>query len=487
MRNQSHRSHWILSAVLGVCLLALGACGGGGSSTGTPIGGGTDTGGGGTDGGGQTGSLAVAGGLEFTVQNKPVKIDYSGGKAEVSMVHKKSTGITCVSAVEMKISLADGSCELKLIFDVGVASDKELVQAELHAVKAIKQAGTVLQTIPCAAWPGVEGATDEKVYTLDAGKGELKAGPIQAPESTQALAVLKGQVLAPKGQIKLRNKGDAVVVDLGTLTVTGDVQSVGSEAASCGTTTGEKKCATEGNVGNAVGDLMKRKPFAYMCEAPAVEYDFGELCGHDAVWVTIYRRWSDKACGGCDNGQICFRKDNPNNTWTPGCGTVTTDCAAGCGDDKVCIGGTCYAKVADGEDMSLKDELAAYKEIYDSAGKDVKLAAAVIVAEGLERARGKCTETEPGKLTCDGEGPASTPEDCAAVREKFKIPDDVILLFDPNKKLWSSNDWFGPQGYSNGMFITNSELKIVAAFPVSGQPPPGSAGVITAIKDAADK
>lgn len=474
----------VLTAGIG---LAVGGCGSTDSTGGTPIGGSDTAGTGGTDSGTPVaGALTVAGGLEFTVNNAPLKIDYSGGKAEVSMVHRKSDAITCVSAVEMKITKADGSCELKLIFDVGVASEKDLVQAELHAVKATKQAGAVIDVIPCVGWPGVDGATDEKVYTLDSGKGFIKAGPVKPPESSQAMAVLAGQTLKPTGTIKLRHKGDSITVTLDKVTVSGDVTSIGSEAASCGTTTGEKQCATEGTVGNAVGNLMNRKPLVHMCGAPSVEYDFGELCGNEAVWVTIYRRWSHKACGGCDDGKTCYRKDNPaENTWTPICAALTTDCAAGCGD-KVCVAGTCYAKVADGEDMALKDELAAYKEIFDNAGKDVKLAAAVIVAEGLERARGKCTETEPGKLTCDGEGPAPTPEDCQAAREQFKIPDDVILLFDPSKKLWSSNAWFGPQGYTNGMFITNSELKITAAFPVQGQPPPGSAGIELAIKEAAD-
>ncbi len=478
-----------LTILMAACALA--ACSGGGSTSGTPVGGGgTDTGGGDTDtgGGGPVGGLTVTGGLEFTVQNTPVKIDYSGGVANVTMVHKKSTGITCVSGLEMSIAKADGSCELRLVFDVGVASEKDLIKAELHAVKAVKQAGTVLEVIPCKGWPGTDSATDEKVYELDAGKGSVKAGPVKSPESGQDSAVLKGQKLAPEGKIKLRNKGDSVTTDLSFVQVSGDIKSTGSAVASCGTTTGEKKCATGGEEGNKVDNLMKRKPGLFMCSAPGVEFDFGELCGNDAIWVTTYRRWSHKACGGCDDGKTCYRLEKPGtNTWTPTCANVTIDCAKGCGDGKVCVGGTCFAKVADGEDMSLKDELEGYAGIYVNATKGQKVAAVFAVIEGEEKARGKCTEKSPGQLECSGDGPPATPEDCEAARKAFKIPDEVIMLFDPNGKMWSSNGWFGPKGYSNGMLITNSELKITTGFPVSGQGPPGPAGVELAISEATDK
>ncbi len=487
LQFRSHIQHSLVAISIAA---AMAACTGGASTGGTPVGGGggTDSGGGAKDsgGGGPVGALTVAGGIEFTVQNTPVKIDYSGGKAEVTMVHKISSGITCISGLEMSIAKADGTCELRMVFDVGVASEKELVKAELHAVKAIKQAGTVLEVLPCEGWPGAAGAKDEKVYELDSGKGSVKAGPVQSPESGQNEAVLTGQKLEPQGKLKLRHKGDFVTTDIGTVTVSGDVKSTGSKVASCGTTTGVKKCG-EGEEGNEVDDQMKRKPLLFMCDAPSVEYDFGELCGHDSIWVTTYRRWSHKACGGCDDGGTCYREESKDGkTWTPKCAKPDSDCAAGCGDDKICVAGTCYEKVKDGADMPLKAELEAYKQIFDEASKDVKVAAAFVVMEGLERARGKCT-TADGRTTCDGEGPAPTPEDCKAAKELFKIPDDVVMLFDFNGDKWSSDKWFGTPNRYNGMLITNSELKITASYPVSGQGPPGSAGIVLAIKEAADK
>ncbi len=139
--------------------------------------------------------------------------------------------------------------------------------------------------------------------------------------------------------------------------------------------------------------------------------------------------------------------------------------------------------------MSLKDELASYAQIFDEASKDVTVAAAFVVMEGLVKARGKCTPGEkPGQLNCGGEGPGATEEDCKAAKELFKVPDDVIMLFESSGNMWSSNNWFGPEFNPNGMLITNSELKITTLFPIPGKGgAPGTGAIVTAIKDAADK
>lgn len=476
------------------CLLlsgatALSACGGGDTTSGSPTGAGGSDAGGGVDGGAVSGAVSPAGELSFTVDNKPVKIDYGGGIATVQMVHKKVTDAstaTCVTSVEISVSRPDGTCELLLQFGVGVASEKELVDAKFYAVKAIKQAGTVLELKPCAVWPGAESAKDEVVFSLSKGEGTLNSGIVAAPESGQDQALLKGKKFAPSGKVTLANGGKQIVVDLDAIKISGDVVSTGSAMASCGTVTGVAKCKkTSGEGGNKVGDQVKRKVGLTLCGSTA-EYDIGELCGNEAIWITTHRRWSKKACGGCAKGETCYKVvDDVKKVWTPTCGAATSDCASGCGD-KHCVKGMCYEKVADGADMSLKDALAAYSQIHEKASKDVKLAAVFVVLEGETPAKGTCTKKEDGTSSCTGDGPPANDADCEAARKEFQIPDDVTLLFDPNGKLWASNTYFGPEYYGNGMFITNSELTITHQFPVPGAPPPTPEQVISAIKEAAD-
>ena len=493
---QSEMNIWQWTALCAITFLvgAAAGCGGGtATTTGGKLGGGDGSSAGVDGGGGGTVSangFLIAGQLGATVNGQQVSIDYAGGQATAQMVHKKLDkpgAVTCFTSVEMTLAKADGSCMLVLQFGVGIASEKELVKAEFHAVKALKQAGAVIETTPCLDWPGAKDAKGEIVYSLTSGEGVMNVGALKGDDTAKADVLLKGKVLKPQGKVKLKSKGQMIDLDLGSISVTGDVKSTGSAIASCGTATGMNLCPK--NVGdkesNDVGSYMKRKPGLVDCNTEE-EVDFGEFCGNDAVWVTVYRGWSLKACGGCEQGESCYKHFKEENVYTPTCVSETTDCSPACDSAKVCVKTKCEERISDGEDMALKDVLEDYANVFTKSDKAVKLAAAFVIAEGNEKARGKCKEKEPGKLECDGKGKPATQDDCKAAKEKYKIPDTVRMYYDKSGKGWSSDKRFGGP-YSNSMLITNSDLSIVNSFPEKGKGSPGSSEVSGAIEAAKDK
>ncbi len=273
-----------------------------------------------------------------------------------------------------------------------------------------------------------------------------------------------------KGKVthtEVKCKGQLIDLDLGSISITGDIKSTGSAIASCGTATGMNLCPKDvgDKEGYKEGDYLKRKPGLVDCNTDE-EVDLGEFCGHDAVWVTVYRGWSVKPCGGCDGGEVCYKHFKEKTVYTPTCVSQTSDCSPACDSaTEACVDKKCEERIIGDDSMSLKDALKGYDGIFKTADKAVKLAAIFVVAEGDERARGKCSGP-PEKMSCDGSGPAATQADCKAYKAKYKVPDTVRMFYDKSGDGWSSDKWFGPK-YYNSMMITNSELTIANTFPVS--------------------
>ena len=416
--------------------------------------------------------LSISGEVSMKVGGKNFVLDYAGGKADVNLVHKLATeGKACVTNVHVQLTKADETCLLDLTFRPGAGNALTLMEGEFHAVNK-----NTLEE--CADFPGLKPGKPQ-VYSVKNGKdAQVLTKPVEQPEAGQKDATIAGKDITITGSAEFKLGGTAFNATFSKLKLEGSVKSTGNANASCGALTGAAQCPDKDSVtmGNQVGDHLKRPGHLYDCGSGQL-YELDELCGSDAIWLTMYRRWTEVACGKCADDEQCVKHFTSENSYQAQCWKKSEKCGA-CADAKKtsCVvdkGGkdVCQEPVKDGEDMSLKDVLGEYSTIFDGFSKN-NVASIFVVAEGTERARGKCTE-ENGKTTCDGNGPAATQDDCKAVKEQFKLSDDVILLYDKNKKLWASNEWLGPEFYSNGMMVMSGETAITALFPdpsASGQP-----------------
>ena len=457
-----HARNLLKSRFLGLAcaamLLPLAACGS------------DDAGGGGGGGGGGSASgPSPFGTFTVKVSGKQIDVEYDGGTAEVAMIHRINDkgGPGCVSRLNMKLSKADESCLLDLTFQPSPSGGLSLVEGEFHAVNSAS-------LIRCGEWRGAKPGKG-LVYKLKSGKDVFVAAkPVASPESAKTDATVKGVTFKPIGSAGFSASGKQISIKFGDFGIKGDVKSKGSKTAPCGALTGSAQCPDPADVtmGNQVGNHVKRPGYLYNC-ADGEPYKLDEHCGSDVIWLTMYRRWTEVACGGCADDETCVRKVISEISYQAHCYKMSDNCG-GCKDAKktTCAVGedskdTCFEPVKDGDDMTLNAVLADYTQIHEKFSSN-NVAAIFVVAEGMERARGKCEKKADGTRSCDDNGPAATQKDCEAVKAKFKLADDVVLLFDKNKKYWASNEWLGPEFYSNGMLVMSGETEIVGLFPTPG-------------------
>ena len=468
-----------LSALLIACLIAATGCAaesdGGGSTTAAPT------------------KPVAFGKVDIQLGSAAVTVDYEGGIAEVALVHRiaKEGGKACVPRMTVKLSKKDETCLLTMEFEPSPAGGLLAVKGEFHAYDATLG-------LACADWPDASGAKDV-IYKLKSGNGVLVVvKPIEAPESSKDEATIKDLTIEPKGTAKFSSGGKNIEIKFGGFGAKGDFTSKGSKTVACGVLTGASQCPdTQGlKMGNDVGEFLTRPLTLYSCD-DASKYELEEHCGADAIWLTMYRRWTEKACGGeCAATEKCLRQPLDAKTYRAMCLATSTKCG-GCTDaaKSVCAVGkegadkgkdACFEPVVDGDDMPLSSIMGEYAKIHSGFGAN-NVASIIVVAEGEQRARGACTDSGDGTLTCDGKGPAASEADCKAVRAKFSIPSEVVMLFDKEKKYWSSNSWVGPKGRSNGMLVMNGETQIVAALPdPAGGTPPTTTDVSAAITKATE-
>jgi hypothetical protein len=430
--------------------------------------------------------LTLSGEFEAKISGKTVTLDYTDGKADINLVHRLSTkGKSCVTSVHMQITKADESCLLDLTFRPGAGNALTLMEGQFHAINK----NTFVE---CEDWPGLKPGKSQ-VYTLKSGKDTFAlTKPVDQPYAGQKDAAVQDKSVLVTGTASFKLGGKSFSATFTKLKVEGTIKSTGNANASCGALTGAAQCPAtdEVTLGNAVGNHLKRPGYVYDC-ATGEQYSFDEHCGSDAIWLTMYRRWTEVACGGCAADETCVKKFTDEKTYQARCYKKSDKCGA-CSDAKktACAQDkegkdACVEPVVDGEDMTIKAVLDEYNAIHENFATN-NVAAIFVVAEGTERARGKCTEKD-GSTTCDGSGPAATQKDCEAVKAKFKLADDVVLLFDKNKKYWVSDDWLGPEHYSNGMMVMSSSTEITDLFPLPGSSSQaGAESVKAAIQKAID-
>lgn len=430
--------------------------------------------------------IDVSGEFEAKIGGKTVLIDYTGGTADVNLVHRlNANGKSCVTSVHMQITQADESCLLDLTFQPGAGNALTLMEAEFHAVNK----NTFVE---CADWPDLKPGKSQ-VYKLKSGKDTVAlTKPIEQPYAAEKDASIEGKDVLVTGTASFSLGGKSFGATFTKLKVLGTLKSTGNANASCGAITGAAQCpdVSEVTLGNAVGQHLKRPGSLYDC-ATGDAYNLDEHCGSDAIWLTMYRRWTEVACGGCAAAEQCVKKFTSESSYQAECRAKSAACGA-CSDAKktACVKDTagkdaCEEPVVDGEDMTIKAVIEEYKTIYEGL-QGSNIAALFVVAEGTARARGKCTE-ENGSRTCDGSGPAATQADCEAVKSKYGLPDDVVLLFDKNKKYWASGEWLGPEFYSNGMLVMSGQTEITGVFPEPGASSQVSAEAVkAAIQKAVD-
>ncbi|GEM_PF-1774791 len=432
-------------------------------------------------------TITVSGDLSAKIGSKLVVLDYTGGTAEVTMAHwQVKKGPTCVTSLNVRISKADDSCALDLTFEPFGGLPLALVKGEFHASSSF--AG------PCEEWPDLKPG-QQLVYNAKSSKDAYAISKaVPDPQSTEKNASLASWALTIAGNVGFKAKGKGFDATFTKLKVEGAMDSKGNPNASCGTSIGKDLCPDpkEVSLGTDVGSYLKRPLSLYSC-TDGTAYDVDEHCGSKAIWLTMYSRWSTKACGGdCAGETVCVKDFFKENTYRPECFKKATNCTGCSGKKTICAlptpdaaTGTCYEGIVDGEDMALKEAIGGYKDIYSSASDD-EAAAIFVVTQGLEKARGKCKKKADGNLECDGEGPAATQKDCEAAKAKYSIPDDVIMLFDKQKKYWSSNEAIGPN-YANSMIVMDGETKIVATFPGQGSNAAGVEQIKAAITKAAEE
>lgn len=377
-----------------------------------PVGCGSDDTGGTTP---PTASTKAVGGFSVQIDGQAFSIDYASGEGSVEMVHKlnpDTQGYGCVTSVLLKLARKDGSCELRLRYEP-IGESMRLAEASFAAALGIRQGGVVIDTKVCEGFPGAT-AGGEILYTLNGGNSTLAIAPVGPPNASKTTAVLTDQTINPSGEIKLQHKGKLFSLNLTPIRIEGDVESQGSSAVSCGVTVGTDLCPQNPTYGNKVGETVRRPGAAYSC-IDGASFDFGDFCGKPMMLMT-YDHW-------LANPQ---RNPNANN-----------------------FGG--------------KDVLEGLGGLVTKYGADIGFA--LVVRTGAQKVVVE-DPANPGKYTIGG--PAPTLQDCADVRTAYNIPEDVIVLFDKDRALNSTEKQLIGSTVTPAMLTADSKGTIVAVVPDGG-------------------
>ena len=345
------------------------------------------TGGGGGGGGLAKPALTATGGFQVALDGKTFAIDYSQGEVEVDIVHKLNPdpkGHGCVTSVRMALKKKDGSCQLLLRFEP-VGESLRLVEGQFAAALGIRQGGVVVDTLKCAGFPGAD-AAGEILWAWKGGNAQMTRFTIGPPEASKEKATIANANFTPTGTIDLAHKGKQFSLDVGAIDVQGVATSIGSATVSCGVTQGAEVCPKDAAYGDKVDQYLRRPGGAYSCVDSAA-FDFGDFCGKPHV-VIVYDHW------------LASPQRNPD------------------GHDK--FGG-----------KAVLEGLAGLLEKY---GKEISIA--LVVRTGSSRVVIE-NPAKPG--TYSASGPAPTLDDCAEIRTKYGIPEDVVVLYDKDKALNSTD------------------------------------------------
>ncbi|MCO4760242.1 MAG: hypothetical protein KC502_01985 [Myxococcales bacterium] len=349
----------------------------------------------------------LSGSFSASVDGSDVTVDYAGGKLVAELVHKINTsekGYGCITSVFLSVAKADGSCALELTYQPGAGDGLALSKASFFAVGGDKQGGILINPIKCAGFPGAEG-NSEVEWTLAGGDSNLSVKPVKPGEANKKSASLADQDLKLSGKIKLKKGGKLFELDLSSIRIQGTLTSVGSTQVSCGTAKGVEVCPKGVTYGNKVGTYVRRPLGAYHCTDDSI-YDPGELCGSPAQVLVAYQHWVTE-------------KDN--------------------------YGG---------------------KDVLGGLGKTVTntkdLGVIFVVLTGKQKVVVKNAE---GKF--EASGPAPTQADCAEIKKLYNLPDSVVMLYDKDKALTSTEKMPVGAGFTPGIAVASSTGKIVQLLPDS--------------------
>lgn len=354
-------------------------------------------------------AAATTGTFSANVDGSDVSIDYAGGKLTAELVHKineDKTGYGCITSAFFSMAKADGSCALELTFQPGAGDGLALSEAKFYAAKGEKQGGVVIKTLVCDGFPGADKG-GEVVWTLAGGDSNVQLAPVKPGESSKTSATLKDQDLQLSGKIKLKKGGKLFELDLSKLSIKGDLTSVGSTQVSCGTAVGEKICPKGVTYGNKVGDYIRRPLGAVRCSDDS-PYDPGELCGSAAQVVVAYQHW-----------------------------------------------------VTQKDDWGGKDVI---DNLHKSIAAKKDVGVVFVVLSGKEKV---VVENPPDSGKYEASGPAATQADCETVRKLYNLPDSVVMVYDKDKSLTSTDKQPVGAGYTPAIAVATAAGKIVALLPDS--------------------
>jgi hypothetical protein len=375
-----------------------------------------------------TAELVAQGKFSTTFKGAAVEIDLAGFGASQTVVHKLNPGgkgPACIVQLDLSVARKDGSCQLDLKWK-RTASGMTLAEAKFYAVKADSQGGVALDTHPCAEWPKETGK-GEIAYVGSSQDAGVSPGTIPAPQSGDKDAKVKDATVKFTGTVELKKSGAKFTLDLSKLSFKGTLQSQGRSDVSCGATVafGPDQCAQKPTYGSSAGTYLKRDIKLYRCDDDE-PFDFGELCGHDAIWVTSQHNWTTL-------------KDDGRGP------TMLTD----------------------------------HRMVYDKF-KD-KVGAAVILAEGATKIAVEDPQN-PGKFKPDG--PAPTAAECNALKAKYKLADDVVLLYDKDKKLVLQGSELQPGNFVPWALFAKGDGKLVSFLPGADGKVPGASEMEAGVNGA---
>lgn len=384
----------------------------------------------GSDAGTTTGSasdLVAQGGLQFTYAGSPIAVDFAGQVAGHTVTHKLNPGgqgPACITQFDLTVARPDGSCRLDLQW-MRKADGLALAKARFFAVTTSDKSGSLVN---CAGWPKEAGA-GEIVFEGTSDTATISQNAVPKPHSGDKDAKVAGVTVSMSGTLDLKKAGKKFALDLGKLSFKGTLLSKGRTDVSCGSAqaVGTEFCAKTAE-GVDPGSLLRRSVKLHRCDDDE-PFDFGALCGNDAIWLVSHHMWL---------------------------ATAATNTTEGFGPELA----SAYAK-----------------------WKDKRVGTAFILAEGAKKIAVP-DPANPGKFKADG--PAPTAQECNDLKAKYKIPDDVVMLYDKGKKLVFADSSLQSVNYIPWHVFARGDGVISSLLPKPDGKAPTGADVDAGIQKAID-
>jgi len=371
--------------------------------------------------------LVAKGKLQATVDGTAVTLDYDGIAAQVAATHRLTTdpkAYTCVAHLSLALERPDGTCRIELVFRP-TPTGLKVNSGKFFAAAAVTGGGATLALKPCAGWPGADKATKEQVYEIGESDAVISLDPLGPGKANQAKARLDGLKLGFTGAVTLKKLATKVALDLAPLSLAGSLESTGDPAASCGGATGKtgpSECSKQGKPGDKVDDVFRRDSKLFTCDGE-VEYDLGELCGSDAIWIIDWRDWT-------------------------------------------------YANA------KLLTQVGQVRDAF----KGKNLGIAVVVVEGKD----KVVVVDPASGKGAATGPSPTAAECVAIGQRDGLPKDIPLLVDKDKQLVIDGKNLTSTGLVPSMLFAKPDGTIVKQLPGPDKKAPTTTELQAAIQETLD-